>query len=662
MITAIVFFPLITSIISGFFYKLIGEKFSIILTTLSVFISAVLSWIVFFTFDTKNQINYEILDWIDSGNLKVSWAILIDSLTVVMLVVVTSVSALVHLYSFGYMAKDYNWKSNEPYKARFFSYLSFFTFTMLVLVTSNNLVQMFFGWEGVGVASYLLIGFYYKKQSANNAAIKAFIVNRVGDFGFALGIFLLFSLTGSLNFTDIFKSLDSHSQSIFSMFGYDFIALELIAILLFLGAMGKSAQFILHTWLPDAMEGPTPVSALIHAATMVTAGVFLVCRISPILEITEIAKNVIIIVGTVTALFAATAALVQNDIKRVIAYSTCSQLGYMFVSAGVGFYHGAMFHLFTHAFFKALLFLCAGSVIHAMHHEQDLRNYGGLRKKIPVTFWCMIIGTISITGLGVPFGYDLFHLPIGMAGFASKDSIIEAVFASGSRISEVSFWILIVAAIMTSFYSWRLIFLTFFGSFRGNVKDYDNSHESPIVMIIPLIILSLGAIFAGILFYNTFVGDFSKYFFAKSIILNENNTLLKDFHYVSWWVKCSPFLAMIIGFITAYLFYIRFPLFPKYLATQHYGLYTFFLKKWYFDEIYEILLIKPTKFLGKFLWIFGDGKVIDGFINIIALNFLPKISKLASKMQSGYLFHYAFGIIVGLTGLITWFTIINSVN
>ena len=660
MITAIIFLPLITSIISGFFYKLIGEKISIILTTVSVFISSIMSWFVFFTFDSKSQINFVILDWINSGNLDVSWAILIDSLTVVMLVVVTSVSALVHLYSFGYMAKDYNWKSNESYKARFFSYLSFFTFTMLVLVTSNNLVQMFFGWEGVGVASYLLIGFYYKKQSANNAAMKAFIVNRVGDFGFALGIFLLFSLTGSLNFTDIFNSLDLHSQSSFSILGFDFIALEFIAILLFLGAMGKSAQFILHTWLPDAMEGPTPVSALIHAATMVTAGVFLVCRISPILEITEIAKNIIIIVGTVTALFAATAALVQNDIKRVIAYSTCSQLGYMFVSAGVGFYHGAMFHLFTHAFFKALLFLCAGSVIHAMHHEQDLRNYGGLRKKIPVTFLCMLIGTISITGLGIPFGYDLFHLPIGMAGFASKDSIIEAVFASGSSISEISFWILIIAAIMTSFYSWRLIFLTFFGPFKGNLKDFEGAHESPIVMIIPLIVLSLGAIFAGILFYNIFVGDYSKYFFAKSIILDENNTILKDFHYVSWWVKCCPFLAMLIGLFTAYLFYIKFPNFPKYLAMQHKGLYTFFLRKWYFDELYELLFIKPTKFLGNFLWIFGDGKVIDGFINNVALNFLPKLSKLSSKMQSGYLFHYALGIIVGLTGLVTWFTIFNS--
>ncbi|HEX9858061.1 MAG TPA: NADH-quinone oxidoreductase subunit L, partial [Paracoccaceae bacterium] len=493
MATIILFAPLIGALICGFGWRLIGEFAGQVITTALVFLSALLSWVIFLSFDGETQ-TIHLMTWIQSGTLDTEWAIRLDRLTAIMLVVVGTVSALVHLYSFGYMAHDENWTHHEHYKARFFAYLSFFTFTMLMLVTSDNLVQMFFGWEGVGLASYLLIGFYYKKPSANAAAIKAFVVNRVGDFGFALGIFALFFLVDSIRFDDIFAAAPELAGQELSFLWTHWNAANLIGVLLFIGAMGKSAQLFLHTWLPDAMEGPTPVSALIHAATMVTAGVFLVCRMSPLFEFAPDAKTMIVVVGASTAFFAATVGLVQNDIKRVIAYSTCSQLGYMFVAAGVGVYSVAMFHLFTHAFFKAMLFLGAGSVITAMHHEQDMRNYGGLRKKIPYTFAAMLIGTLAITGVGIP----LTH--IGFAGFLSKDAVIESAWVG----SQYAFWLLVIAAFMTSFYSWRLMFMTFYGTPRGDHHTHDHAHESPWTILVPLGALAIGAVFSGMVWYNVF--------------------------------------------------------------------------------------------------------------------------------------------------------------
>ena len=445
----ILFLPLIGALISGFFPSFLGEKIVKIIATACIFFSSVLSWFVFLISDFSNVKKFHILNWISSGDLKVVWSIRLDALTAIMLVVICSVSLLVHLYSFGYMKNDHNWTKTERYESRFFSYLSFFTFAMLALVTSDNFVQMFFGWEGVGVASYLLIGFYYKKPSANSAAIKAFVVNRVGDFGFMLGIFCIFTTTGSLYFDDLFTQSESLAKETINFLSMEFNVIELITFLLFVGAMGKSAQLFLHTWLPDAMEGPTPVSALIHAATMVTAGVFLVCRVSPVIEYAPLSASFITVVGASTALFAASVGLVQNDIKRVIAYSTCSQLGYMFAAAGVGFYQAAMFHLFTHAFFKALLFLCAGSVIHSMHHVQDLRYYGGLRKKLPYTFFTMIIGTLAITGVGIPLSYDIFHFSVGFSGFLSKDAIIEGTYAVHNSTGFFAFWALLISALFT---------------------------------------------------------------------------------------------------------------------------------------------------------------------------------------------------------------------
>ncbi|MCH9825295.1 MAG: NADH-quinone oxidoreductase subunit L, partial [Alphaproteobacteria bacterium] len=493
----ILFAPLLGALIVGFGHKALGDKASQWITTGLLFLAAALSWVVFLGFDGVTR-QIELMTWIQSGTLDTSWAIRLDRLTAIMLVVINTVSALVHLYSMGYMAHDENWKEGESYRPRFFAYLSFFTFSMLMLVTADNLIQMFFGWEGVGVASYLLIGFYYRKPSANAAAIKAFVVNRVGDFGFALGIFGLFYLVDSVNLDDIFAAAPTLAETQISFLWTEWNAANLLAFLLFVGAMGKSAQLFLHTWLPDAMEGPTPVSALIHAATMVTAGVFLVCRMSPLFEFAPEAKAFIVFLGATTAFFAATVGLVQNDIKRVIAYSTCSQLGYMFVAAGVGVYSVAMFHLLTHAFFKAMLFLGAGSVIHGMHHEQDMRNYGGLRKKLPYTFWAMMIGTLAITGVGIP----LTHY--GFAGFLSKDAVIESAFAGTA--GGYAFWMLVIAALFTSFYSWRLIFMTFFGKPRGDKHTHDHAHESPAVMLVPLGVLSLGAIFSGMLWYNSFFG------------------------------------------------------------------------------------------------------------------------------------------------------------
>ena len=687
----ILFAPLLGALIVGFGHKALGDKASQWITTGLLFLAAALSWVVFLGFDGVTR-QIELMTWIQSGTLDTSWAIRLDRLTAIMLVVINTVSALVHLYSMGYMAHDENWKEGESYRPRFFAYLSFFTFSMLMLVTADNLIQMFFGWEGVGVASYLLIGFYYRKPSANAAAIKAFVVNRVGDFGFALGIFGLFYLVDSVNLDDIFAAAPTLAETQISFLWTEWNAANLLAFLLFVGAMGKSAQLFLHTWLPDAMEGPTPVSALIHAATMVTAGVFLVCRMSPLFEFASEAKAFIVFLGATTAFFAATVGLVQNDIKRVIAYSTCSQLGYMFVAAGVGVYSVAMFHLLTHAFFKAMLFLGAGSVIHGMHHEQDMRNYGGLRKKLPYTFWAMMIGTLAITGVGIP----LTHY--GFAGFLSKDAVIESAFAGTA--GGYAFWMLVIAALFTSFYSWRLIFMTFFGKPRGDKHTHDHAHESPAVMLVPLGVLSLGAIFSGMLWYNSFFGHtdtVGKFFgvpYAEAgansddhgatkaedghgddhgeakaekhhyvftgkpgegaIYTAENNTVLNDAHEVPKWVKVSPFIAMLIGFITAMWFYIWNPSLPAKLAESQRPLYLFLLNKWYFDEIYDFLFVNPAKALGRFLWKKGDGRVIDGTINGVAMGIIPFFTRLAGRAQSGYIFTYAFAMVLGVVVLVMW--------
>ncbi|MBY6115528.1 NADH-quinone oxidoreductase subunit L [Mameliella alba] len=706
MESIILFAPLVGSLIAGFGWKLTGIRGAQWITTGLLFLACAFSWIVFFQHGPDAR-HIEILRWISSGSLDTSWSIRLDRLTSIMLIVVTTVSALVHLYSFGYMAHDDNFKEGEEsYKPRFFAYLSFFTFAMLMLVTSDNLVQMFFGWEGVGVASYLLIGFYYRKPSANAAAIKAFVVNRVGDFGFALGIFALFFLTDSIKFDDIFAATPVIAETQLTFLWRDWNAAEVVAILLFIGAMGKSAQFILHTWLPDAMEGPTPVSALIHAATMVTAGVFLVCRMSPLMEFAPNATAFITFLGATTAFFAATVGLVQNDIKRVIAYSTCSQLGYMFVAAGVGVYSVAMFHLFTHAFFKAMLFLGAGSVIHGMHHEQDMRNYGGLRKKLPYTFWAMMIGTLAITGVGIPL------TTIGFAGFLSKDAVIESAYAGTN--GGYAFWMLVIAALFTSFYSWRLMFLTFYGKPRGDKHTHEHAHESPTVMLVPLGVLALGAVFSGMIWYGSFFGkeDYVNKFFgipavaaaehgddhaeakdaghaddhaevkdaahgddhaddhgaakddhaaaapgAGAIYMAPDNHVLHDAHYVPKWVKISPFIAMILGFVVAFWFYIVNPKLPVALAASQRPLYLFLLNKWYVDEIYDFLFVQPAKALGRILWKGGDEAIIKGGINGLAMGIVPFFTRLAGRAQSGYIFTYAFAMVIGIAIFITWMTL-----
>ncbi len=690
METIILFAPLIGALICGFGWKIIGETAACWVATSLLFLSAVLSWTVFVHFDgTTEQI--QILRFIESGSLSTDWAIRLDRLTAIMLIVITTVSSLVHLYSFGYMDHDPQWKEGESYKPRFFAYLSFFTFAMLMLVTADNLVQMFFGWEGVGVASYLLIGFYYRKPSANAAAIKAFVVNRVGDFGFALGIFALFFLTDSINFDDIFAAAPELAETQLSFLWTEWNAANLVAFLLFIGAMGKSAQLFLHTWLPDAMEGPTPVSALIHAATMVTAGVFLVCRMSPIMEFAPEAMAFVTVLGAATAFFAATVGLVQTDIKRVIAYSTCSQLGYMFVAAGVGAYPVAMFHLLTHAFFKAMLFLGAGSVIHAMHHEQDMMNYGGLRKKIPYTFYAMLIGTLAITGVGIPLtGW------IGFAGFASKDAVIESAYAAGP--GGFAFWALVIAALFTSFYSWRLMFLTFWGTPRGDKHTHEHAHESPTVMLIPLGVLAVGSVFAGAIWYSSFFGKQNevikffgghyeapseelkaavaerspkaselKYVMADApgeagIYIKPENTVLHEAHYVPTWVKLSPFVAMLLGLAVAFWFYIVNPEMPKRLAENQRPLYLFLKNKWYFDELYDYVFVRPAKWIGSFFWKRGDGDVIDGSLNGVAMGIIPFFTRLAGRAQSGYIFTYAFAMVIGIAVLITWMTLSGGAN
>ncbi|TJW46615.1 MAG: NADH-quinone oxidoreductase subunit L, partial [Mesorhizobium sp.] len=584
--------------------------------------------------------------------LEASWALRIDTLTVVMLVVVNTVSALVHIYSIGYMHHD-------PDRPRFFAYLSLFTFAMLMLVTADNLVQMYFGWEGVGLASYLLIGFWYKKPSANAAAIKAFIVNRVGDFGFALGIFGVFVLFGSVNLGTIFANAATfipaegaaEGAAVLTFLGYVLdkqSAMTVVCLLLFMGAMGKSAQVPLHTWLPDAMEGPTPVSALIHAATMVTAGVFMLARLSPLFEVSQSALTVVTFIGAFTAFFAATVGLVQNDIKRVIAYSTCSQLGYMFVALGVGAYGAAIFHLFTHAFFKALLFLGSGSVIHAVSDEQDMRNMGGLRTLIPKTYWMMVIGTLALTGVGIPVTI------IGTAGFFSKDAIIEAAFASHNSVAATAFVLLVVAACFTSFYSWRLIFMTFHGQPRASHEVMHHVHESPPVMLVPLFILAAGALFAGVIFHGAFIGEGYAEFWKASLFTLPENRILHEIHELPLWVELAPFIAMLIGFAIAWQFYIRAPEMPRNLAAHHRGLYAFLLNKWYFDELYDFLFVRPAKRLGRFLWKTGDGAIIDGLGPDGVSARVVDVTNRVVKLQTGYLYHYAFAMLIGVAALVTW--------
>ena len=669
MVTVLVFLPLLMALVAGLGGRVIGHTPAKIITTAGLFTSAALSWVIFTQFWLNDAAGYTVpvLDWIQSGDLSVHWALKVDTLTAVMLVVVTSVSALVHLYSWGYMEED-------PSQSRFFAYLSLFTFAMLMLVTADNLVQMFFGWEGVGLASYLLIGFWYHKPSANAAAIKAFVVNRVGDFGFSLGIFATFMVFGTVSIDAILAAVPGQAGATFSFLGLRFDVMTTLCLLLFIGAMGKSAQLGLHTWLPDAMEGPTPVSALIHAATMVTAGVFMVCRLSPMFEASETAQHVVTYVGAITALFAASVALVQTDIKRVIAYSTCSQLGFMFFAAGSGAYGAVMFHLFTHAFFKALLFLGAGSVIHAMHHEQDMRFYGGLRKHIPVTFWLMTIGTLALTGF------------FFTAGYYSKDAILEAAFANGSDPSRFAFFLGAFVALLTSFYSWRLVFLTFFGEARwagsehiqhavhgdhghddhGHDHAHDDHHhapatgtagyhphESPWTMLVPLFVLGTGALLAGWVWHEQFVGaEEGVAFWRGSIAFREH--LMHAMHEVPAWVVWAPSAAFALGLLGAWVAYIRSPTLPGKVAGAIPALYRFLTHKWYFDELYDAIFVRPAFAIGRFLWVRGDQQVIDRFGPDGAAAAVAGGSRLAARFQSGYVYSYALVMLIGLAAAVAF--------
>src|SRR5262245_50923345 len=638
---AIVFLPALGALIAGFFGRALGARPSELITTSLLGLAAALSWVAFWQVGIDAQlVRAPILRWVTSGELEVAWALRIDTLTAVMLVVVNTVSFLVHLYSIGYMHED-------PHRPRFFAYLSMFTFAMLALVTSDNLLQMFFGWEGVGLASYLLIGFWYLKPEANAAAIKAFIVNRVGDFGFALGIFGVFAVFGTIGLDAIFRAAPAMAGKPMIFLGQEWDTLTTLCLLLFMGAMGKSAQFLLHTWLPDAMEGPTPVSALIHAATMVTAGVFMVARLSPLFELAPLAGQVVVLVGAVTAFFAASVGLVQNDIKRVVAYSTCSQLGYMFVACGVGAYAAGIFHLFTHGFFKALLFLGAGSVIHAMHHDQDMRKMGGLAAKLKFTYAMMLVGTLSLTGVGIP------HL-LGFAGFHSKDAIVEASFAAHTP-HNYAFWLLVVAAFMTAFYSWRLMFMTFHGPTRADRETYDHAHESPMVMLVVLAALGLGSFAAGFAFQHFFIGEGYKAFWGKSLYEGQGNHILHAMHEVPGWVGWSATLAMLGGFALAYLYYIVAPCLPALTALRFRPIYLFLLNKWYFDELYDWLFVRPAFWIGRLLWKGGDGKIIDGLgPDGVAGRVLWTTGRIV-KLQTGYVYHYAFAMLIGVALIVTWF-------
>ena len=631
----IIFSPLLGFLIAGLFGRKIGDLVSQVVTSSLVGLSAIISCYYLYLFISGSEaLNFVIFNWISSGSLNLNWSIYIDALTAVMLVVVTVVSFLVHVYSIGYM-------SHDPDKPRFMGYLSLFTFAMLMLITSDNFLQLFFGWEGVGLASYLLIGFWFKKPSANAAAIKAFVVNRVGDFGLAIGIFLIYKFTGSLNFSEVFQFIPNLVDKKINFIGIEGNIITFICVFLFIGAMGKSAQLFLHTWLPDAMEGPTPVSALIHAATMVTAGVFLVVRCSPIYEYSAISQTLIITVGASTAFFAATIGLVQNDIKKIIAYSTCSQLGYMFFAAGIGAYHIAIFHLFTHAFFKALLFLCAGSVIHSLHEEQDIRKMGGIYKKIPYTYAFMVIGTLAITGF--PF----------LSGFYSKDAILEAAFFSSNSMGSYATIIGVITAILTSIYSWRLIYKTFHGNYRNENYAFEKVHESPLVILAPLFLLTLGAVFVGFLFKDIFIGIDHQVFWNGSIFFKEKFVLQ---HPPYWFLYFTPVVGFLIIFIAYYL-YVKNENILNQLKETHKPVYEFLLNKWYFDEFYEFLFVKPAKAFGNFLWSKGDEKIIDGYGPNGFAKIIKIISDKAVLFQSGYLYHYAFVILIGLTVLLTYLII-----
>ena len=646
MYTAIVFLPLIGALITGLGGKRLSMRAAQVITSSLLVVAAILATYAFIGIVQHNMaaadghghvepIKVTILSWFASGDFKLDWALRIDTLTAVMFIVVTYVSSVVHIYSIGYMEGDKGVR-------RFHTYLSLFTFAMLMLVSSDNLVQLFFGWEGVGVCSYLLIGYYYHKDSANQASMKAFIVNRVGDFGFALGIFATFMLVGSVDFDAIFHSAESLKDQ--ELLGAS--AVTVICLLLFIGAMGKSAQLGLHTWLPDAMEGPTPVSALIHAATMVTAGVFLVCRMSPLFEMSPFASDVVTYVGAATALFAATVGMTQFDIKRVIAYSTCSQLGYMFFAAGVGAYGGAMFHLMTHAFFKALLFLGAGSVIHALHHEQDMRNMGGIWRKIPITYTYMVIGSLALAGVGIPGVF-------GFAGFYSKDAILESAYAAHSLAGNTAFWFGILAAFMTAFYSWRLLLLTFHGSYRGDKHTFDHAHESPAVMIVPLALLALGAIFAGFYAYEWFFGHDRFAFFAGAIA-QDHHDIVDKAHHVPEWVKLAPLVVGLAGIASACVVY-GFGNWGPTLAKIFTPLDILFRNKWFFDEIYDAIFVRPAIALGRVFWKTGDEKIIDGLgPNGIASRIAAGARQVA-RMQTGYIYHYAFAMLIGVVVFVTYY-------
>jgi NADH-quinone oxidoreductase subunit L len=648
-IKLIVLLPLLAAAIAGLFCRVIGDRPAQIVTCAALLIAAALSIFVFvrigFGPENGKLVVVKLFTWMDSGTFNVDWSLRVDTLTAVMFIVVTGVSSMVHVYSIGYMVED-------PGIPRFMSYLSLFTFFMLMLVTADNLVQLFFGWEGVGLASYLLIGFWYDRPSANAAAIKAFIVNRIGDFGFALGIFAVWMLSGSVNYADIFAKGPEMAQMRIHFIGMDLPALETACLLLFVGAMGKSAQLGLHTWLPDAMEGPTPVSALIHAATMVTAGVFMVCRLSPLFELAPIASAVVTLVGAATAFFAATIGLTQFDIKRVVAYSTCSQLGYMFFAAGVGSYSAAMFHLTTHAFFKALLFLGSGSVITALHHEQDMRKMGGVKEKAPQTFYLMWIGTLALSGIGVPF---VLGNGIGFSGFYSKDMMEESAYGVHTTVGLIAFWLGVVAAFMTAFYSTRLMFLTFYGKYRGDHHTWDHAHESPAVILIPLYVLAAGALLSGYIAFDWYVGHDWAEFWGQSLAVKSTGEVLHHAHEVPVWVTLAPLVFALSGIALSYLYYIVNPELPALTVRRFPAIYALFYNKWYFDEIYDALFVKPALAIGRFFWKKGDGATIDGLgpDNLAAR--AQDMAGVLMRFQSGYLYHYAFVMLVGVAGLVTYF-------
>jgi len=644
MHVAAVFLPLIAAFIAGFFGRWIGDRGAQLVTCLALVVSAVLGAIVFWSVAFGGHARtIELLTWINAGDLEVHWALRYDTLSAVMVAMVTLVSAMVHIYSVGYMAHD----KSVP---RFMSYLSLFTFFMLMLVTSDNFVQLFFGWEGVGLASYLLIGFWYDRPTANAAAIKAFVVNRVGDFGFALGIFAVYLIFGSLQFDTVFAGAPDASHHTIGFLGHQVDALTITCILLFVGAMGKSAQLGLHTWLPDAMEGPTPVSALIHAATMVTAGVFMLARLSPLFEYSPTALAVVVVIGGTTAIFAATVGMAQNDIKRVIAYSTCSQLGYMFFAAGVSAYGAAIFHLMTHAFFKALLFLGAGSVIHALSGEQDMRKMGGLYYLVPYTYILMWIGSLSLAGIGIPGVF-------GFAGFYSKDIILEAAYGAGTGVGLYAYWLGILAAFLTAFYSGRLIFMTFHGKPRASHEVMHHAHESPPVMLWPLVVLATGAVVAGFFGYNLFVGEGREQFWRDAILVLPGHDSLEAAESLPFWVGKLPLLMGLLGFGVAWVCYVWRPAIPDWVARNFRPIYLFFLNKWYFDELYDTLFVRPAMALGLGLWKKGDGAVIDGLGPDGLAETTLTLSVLSSRLQTGYLYHYAFAMLIGVVALVSWYLV-----